>query len=244
VSLAVAKSDKEASNRTYHEAQSRMRLLPAYYRWIISKFAGAISGKVIELGVGAGYQIEHYEALADKIIAVDYNPELLKWLKEIHPTDKVAALQANLLGDWSELPIGAADTVLALDVVEHFEDDALFISKARDLLRSGGKLCLKVPANSNLFSSIDQASGHYRRYDPAPLRELLNKQGFKVINQEFMNPIGAWLYRFKKKKNSNFSKTFSPSTLKAANFLIPMIRPLDNLQSLGGLSLIGVYEKK
>jgi len=244
VNLAVAESNRESSNKSYHEAQSRMRLLPSYYRWIISKFYGAISGRVIELGVGAGYQIEHYKDLVDQIIAVDYNPELLKWLKQSFPEEKVQPLKVDLLGDWSEVEAGRADTVLALDVVEHFEDDALFISKARDLLKPGGNLCIKVPANSKLFSSIDEASGHFRRYDPEPLRKLMQDQGLAVIKQEYINPIGALLYRYKKEKKSNFSKTFPPFVLKTANLIIPVLRPLDNFQALGGLSLVGTYQKK
>jgi hypothetical protein len=56
-----------------------------------------------------------------------------------------------------------------------------------------------------------------------------------------MNPAGAWGYRFKKRKQTNFSKTFSPGRLRVVNALIPALSLLDHVPGLKGLSLIGVF---
>jgi hypothetical protein len=59
-----------------------------------------------------------------------------------------------------------------------------------------------------------------------------------------MNPAGAWSYRFKKAKKTNFSKTFSPAKLKVVNRMMPVIALLDHVPGLKGLSLIGVFRSR
>jgi 2-polyprenyl-3-methyl-5-hydroxy-6-metoxy-1,4-benzoquinol methylase len=239
---AEVTSTRESGNEAYHEAQGRMALLPNYYRWIVSQFLKHISGTVVELGVGAGLQMEHYFSRADKIIAVDYNPKLLELLKRTYPQEHVVACKVDLRGDWSELSC-EANTVLALDVLEHFEDDVAFIKKCHRLLAPGGVLCLKVPAQRALFGPVDEASGHYRRYESDELKQKMLAAGFSVVFQRHMNPVGALGYRMKRHKKSNYSKTFSPTTLRLINTFIPLLSTLDGLPAVKGLSLVGVYRR-
>ena len=46
-------------------------------------------------------------------------------------------------------------------------------------LKPGGKVVIKVPAQSRLYNAMDEASGHFRRYDDADLRALMEKHGFR-----------------------------------------------------------------
>lgn len=72
--------------------------------------------------------------------------------------------------------------VLALDVLEHVEDDAAFLRRlvARNLA-AGGHLLLSVPAWPVLFSRHDELLGHVRRYTPRAGHALLEGAGLKVI---------------------------------------------------------------
>lgn len=242
-SSAMDASKREEGNKSYHEAQGRMSLLPNYYQWIISKFRGHIRGVVVELGVGVGAEVAHYLNDVQHVIGVDYNDELLSTLKKVYPENKVEGRKVDLRGDWSELDRETADTVLALDVMEHFEDDRAFASKVFELLKPGGKLCLKVPAQSHLFGAVDEASGHFRRYDPLPLQRLMEEVGFETVSQQYMNPAGALMYRLKRNKKSNYSKTFSPSSLRLINRFMPIIASFDRVPALPGLSLTGIYRR-
>lgn len=233
----------EDFNQTYHIAQDRMALLPNYYSWIYSHIRDYLSGIVVELGSGSGYVMKNYIHQVDKVIAVDYNQQLLDRLKYLYPTDKVVSVWADLKDEWHELDSIVADAVLSFDVLEHFEDEDSFMSNIGKILKKGGWMVLKVPAQSRLFSEMDIASGHYRRYDTEHLADLMHSHGFKVISQRFMNPVGAFIYRFKRKKKTNFSRSVSPTTLKLANRLIPLLALFDNLPGVKGLSLIGIYEK-
>jgi SAM-dependent methyltransferase len=227
----------------YHEAQDRMALLPNYYAWIARHFVDHVSGRVLELGSGAGHVLRNYVDRVTDVVAVDLDAELLARLERSYPPGKVKAARVDLRGDWHEIDGVRADCVIALDVVEHFEDDARFVARIKAHLLPGGTVILKVPAQSKLFNAMDEASGHYRRYDERDLRDLMEKQGFSTISLRHMNPAGAWGYRFKKQKQTNYSRTFSPAKLRVVNRVIPLLSLLDHVPGLKGLSLVGIFRQ-
>lgn len=231
----------ERSNLVYHEAQDRMALLPNYYAWICSHFREHLHGSVLELGCGAGFVVRNYIDRVERVIGVDINRPLLERLERAYPPGKVKTFCVDLRGDWHAIEGVRADVIIALDVVEHFEDDRAFVAKLKRHLAPGGKVVIKVPAQSRLYNAMDEASGHWRRYDDAQLKSLMEGAGFKTLALRHMNPAGAWGYRFKKEKQTNFSKTFSPGKLKAVNALMPLLALLDRVPGLKGLSLIGVF---
>jgi cyclopropane fatty-acyl-phospholipid synthase-like methyltransferase len=236
-------SARDAANRAYSAAQDRMALLPNYYRWIAAHFRDHVKGTVLELGAGAGMVVQHYLDRADRVVAVDVDPELLRRLEARHSDGRVRGVQADLRGDWRELDGVTADVVVALDVLEHFEDDAAFVAKAKRHLAPRGRLVLKVPAQSKLFGPMDEASGHFRRYDEAPLVELMRRAGFETVALRHMNPAGAWGYRMKRERSTNFSKSIAPGKLRVVNALMPLLATLDHVPGLKGLSLIGVFRR-
>lgn len=234
--------DLDRSNLVYHEAQDRMALLPNYYGWIADRFKDSVRGTVLELGCGAGMVLGHYLPRCDKVVAVDVNGELLEKLAARFPAGKVEGRQADLRGDWHELADVKADVAVALDVVEHFEDDDAFVEKLKARLKPGGTAVIKVPAQSKLYGEMDKASGHWRRYDAADLRALFERHGFAVRALRPMNPVGAWGYRLRKDRKTNYSKTFSPAKLKLVNAAIPVLALFDLVPGLDGLSLVGIFD--
>lgn len=48
------------------------------------------------------------------------------------------------------------------------------------VLRPGGALVLTVPAHRWLWSGHDEALDHQRRYEPRPLRELIEGEGLEI----------------------------------------------------------------
>lgn len=229
------------ANRTYHVAQSSMELLPNYYRWTYGAFLPHLVGDVVELGCGAGLGIGTYVHAARSVTAVDHDPELLRRIAATHP--QVRTVAADLTGDWDELADVEADAVVLMDVLEHFADDADFLSHAARLLRPGGVLAIKVPAQARLYSPMDQASGHYRRYDPADIGRLAAAIGFRVAHLRPINRVGAIAYRAKNKGETNFSRSFAPWQLKAINVALPLVRVADLLPLGPGLSLAAVLAR-
>jgi hypothetical protein len=71
-----------------------------------------------------------------------------------------------------------------LDVIEHVEDDAGFVtSTVGDVLAEGGMALVSVPAYQGLFSSHDSELRHYRRYSPAACRRLLERSGLDIVRE-------------------------------------------------------------
>lgn len=229
-------------NRTYHVAQSSMEMLPAYYGWIYGHFIHKIHGVAVELGCGAGLGIGNYLDRTSKIYAVDHNKELLERIAKKYPSNLVTPIQADLIQEWNFLPSGCADTVIMMDVVEHFKDDVNLMNKASALLSENGRMLVKVPAQRNLFSAIDEASGHYRRYDKEDIARLAEASQLKIESLNYCNVAGSLAYRRKKVK-TNFSRSFSTNQLRSINTFIPIIKLLDFLP-LRGLSLMCVMTRK
>lgn len=234
--------DREQKNLLYHEAQDRMSLMGNYYRWIARRLAAHLGASVLELGVGAGFVLRYYIDQVQHVYGVDYNPVLLERLGEAYPEDKVTPRSVDLRGDWHELGDLKVDSIIALDVLEHFEDDDAFAEKMARHLNPGGKAILKVPAQSELFSEMDVASGHYRRYDRNSLDAVMRRHGFQTAELGYMNVLGSMMYRLKRKKSTNFSKSVPAWQLRLANACIPAIAALDVLP-LKGLSLVGVFAR-
>lgn len=230
----------DESNASYVGAQSKMALLPNYYRWTYSALLPYMTGKVVELAVGAGFGIGTYIDKVSKVIAVDHDPNLLAMLKTRHP--EVDTISVDLLGDWTDLE-GKADAIVMMDVIEHFEDDVEFMKKVYSKLKPGGHALIKVPAQQSLYSEIDVASGHYRRYEPAMLQTLAQASGFETKLIKSINFLGAMAYKRKRKRQTNFSKTFNSSQLKAINRIIPAIALVDRMLPGTGLSLLAVLKR-
>lgn len=70
------------------------------------------------------------------------------------------------------------DVVVAFEVLEHLEDDAGALEAWRSALRPGGLLVLSVPAWQSQFGPWDAQVGHFRRYAPQELEDLLRRAGY------------------------------------------------------------------
>lgn len=77
--------------------------------------------------------------------------------------------------------------VLALDLIEHTEEDRRVLAEAVRVLRPGGVLILTVPACPGLWGAHDRALGHRRRYRLRELRERVTLPGVKVEKLSHFN---------------------------------------------------------
>jgi SAM-dependent methyltransferase len=81
-------------------------------------------------------------------------------------------------GDLAVLAPGEMfDLVCAFEVLEHIEDDQGAISAWVEHLRPGGLLIVSAPAWRHRFAAADEMVGHFRRYNPPEVRELLAESG-------------------------------------------------------------------
>jgi SAM-dependent methyltransferase len=91
----------------------------------------------------------------------------------------LAVVQASA----AQLPArpGAFDVAVALDVLEHLDDDVGAAREILGALRPGGLLLATVPAYPFLWSAHDEALGHRRRYRRPELLSVLERAGFESL---------------------------------------------------------------
>ena len=81
----------------------------------------------------------------------------------------------------------AFDLVTAFDVIEHVEDDVVFLAGVKERLVPGGRLLATVPAYPFLWSAFDEMNHHYRRYTRRTFHRSLAAAGFQVERLTHMN---------------------------------------------------------
>ncbi len=71
------------------------------------------------------------------------------------------------------------------DVLEHIENDRLFIEQLHELLIPSGMLYLTVPAFNSLWSLSDLTAEHYRHYDESMLVDIM-REYFDILYFTYM----------------------------------------------------------
>ena len=94
-----------------------------------------------------------------------------------------------LAGDLNNLPIKTKSVgfVIAMDILEHLEDDAKGIIESHRILKEGGILILTVPAFEFLWGIQDIVTGHKRRYSRKQINNKLEAVGFDVLKSSYFN---------------------------------------------------------
>jgi len=92
--------------------------------------------------------------------------------------------------DLAAVPDETYDYIFTLNVLEHIEDDQAALRDLAKKLKPGGRLLIYVPAFLVLFSSMDRAVGHYRRYRLVDLSRKVGTAGFEIKESRYVDSIG------------------------------------------------------
>lgn len=165
-----------------------------YYDWIVDRFRPFLGGRILEVGAGIGTFSEYLAAAAPgaTLTLVEPAGNNVPRLTERFAGHPGVSVVHGVLGE--ALPAATADSVVAVNVLEHVQDDAAFVAHAARVLSPGGHLLLFVPAGPGIFGTLDEAFEHYRRYEREGLRALLGAAGFELHDLRYTNLPGvlAW----------------------------------------------------
>lgn len=154
------------------------------FDWV-RRLSDAPRPRILDLGCGTGFNLEHLpELFPCDVVGADISGEALEFCRARH-------LRAVVQADAARPPFRDAsfDLVLALDVIEHVQDDERALSALARLLRPGGRLVIFTPAFQFLWSEHDRASHHFRRYTSRELDAKLAAAGFLVEKLSYANTL-------------------------------------------------------
>jgi SAM-dependent methyltransferase len=142
---------------------------------------------ILEAGCGWGINLDALETAGYQITGLDVSRKMLDRLDR--PNRRlVEADLTQVLPD--RLPI--YDCVLALDVIEHIDDDCHALQQLGRLLKPTGRLIVSVPALPEIFAEFDEVQGHHCRYTAESLRGCLEGAGFLIKDTRWW---GRWMVR-------------------------------------------------
>lgn len=162
-----------------------------YYSAIIGRFRPYLGRHVLEVGAGIGTfaRVVLEEPDVKDMLLVEPAENNLLVLRGRFERDPRVRVHAGYM---ESLPLRpAVDSVVAVNVMEHLEDDAGFLRAAHDALVPGGHVLLFIPALRQIFGTLDEAFGHLRRYSKAMLVERLAGAGFANIRLRYTNLPGV-----------------------------------------------------
>ena len=212
------------------------------HAWQYEVIAAHIGRRVLEVGSGIGNMSEQIlTEPRDRVILTDMDPWYRGLLAQKF-TDRPEVQVAELC-----LPDSAApdrfreaklDTVVALNVVEHIEDDVGALTTIRQLLVPGGHAVILVPAMDQLYGTLDQELGHFRRYTRPRLATAFEKAGLRLVGMKWFNRVGTfgwWL-----NARVRLRRRIPLQQLKTFDTLVPLLRLERFLPLPFGQSLIAV----
>jgi len=173
---------------------------------------------ILDAGCGTGFAGKELAA-AGKVVSLDATEAAFG--PDFEGTSCISTIEKT------PFPDGAFDLIVAMDLIEHLEDDQPALQEMNRICKPGGFLFVTVPAFQSLFSSHDKALGHYRRYSAAGLARSVRAGGFKVEKLSYtvtsVFPIAA-AYRTLRRKKSVEDST--------ATDLFPVPEPFNYILTL------------
>lgn len=150
---------------------------------IFKNYVNGRDNKILDVGCGMGLMLQHLKKHGE-VFGMDFSKEAVQYCQNTFGKDNI---KYGKLPDNVPFDNGFFDAVVALDVLEHIEDDLSSISKLYDILKDNGICLCTVPALDCLWSYNDIAVHHKRRYSKKELISKFEHCGFKINMCSYYN---------------------------------------------------------
>lgn len=162
-----------------------------YRRWLAALAVPWLGDDALEIGSGLGDHAAEWASLGVGITASEADPGRLAYLRSRFDGDgRVAVREVRVPIDVT----AEHSAVVAVNVLEHIQDDVRALRSFRGLVREGGHVVIVVPAFPFAFSRFDAEIGHFRRYRRGSLRAAMEAADLEVVHIRYVNSVGliAW----------------------------------------------------
>lgn len=138
-------------------------------------------GTLLEVGCGAGALLCDLSDLGFDAIGLETSTSALAMARQLK---ELTSGPHRIVDSPDPAWTGSMDLVCSFDVLEHIEDDHAALTQWVDWLKPGGRLLVSVPAHQSRWGAGDRWAGHWRRYDRAPLINMIERQGLTIEHFE------------------------------------------------------------
>jgi glycosyltransferase involved in cell wall biosynthesis len=227
-----------------HVTLARMARLNGYNQWLHDFYEPYLGRRILEIGSGFG-NMTRYFADRERVLASDLDPVACETLRAAYRDSRNVSVESLRLPlpplEIARLRSEKLDTVVCLNVLEHIEDDRASLANFREVLESGGRAILLVPAIPRLYGSLDRALHHFRRYSREELTAKLEGAGFQIEAMRFLNRPGVFGWYL----NSRIlrRRVLPKGQLKMFSLLMPMLRRETSRPPAFGMSLLAIARK-
>jgi len=215
--------------------------------WMYSEIKPFLAGSILEVGSGIGTYSKKIakDFTCNQKVFSDFDHEYVGILKnKFEQNETVSVIHLDLTKpENSSIKENSFDSIFALNVLEHIEDDISAIENIYEFLRPNGTFVMLVPAHKFLYNCMDEAAGHHRRYSKKIVLEKIKKTNFKLKKLYYFNflSIFGWYINGSLSKKS----VANENALGLFNKIVPLAKFLEKyiLNKKMGISVIAVMEK-
>ena len=210
-----------------------------HIKYCLSFIKKYINGNILEVGAGCGSFTKTY--ISKKLQSISLTELDAKNIDDLNfrfSNEKRIKIFKKKISQID----GIFDCIMYLHVLEHIENDIVELTNAVSKLKVGGHIIILVPAHQQIYSNLDKAVGHFRRYDKKFFKE--NLIGLERVKLMSLDTIGYFLYFLNK---LIFKKEVFPSKIKIFiwdKFFTPLTILLDFfLRYKFGKCILAIYKK-
>lgn len=150
------------------------------------------SGRILEIGCGAGGFLDMCRGLPGDVLGIDQDPAATRICR-----DRQLPV---LLADGEALPLasGSFEVIRAKNVFEHIMDLRPFALELRRVLEPGGLLLVQMPTQYSILYPVNNFYDDYTHIRPLTkqgLRRLLTDAGFETLSVRGFTAGRNWAER-------------------------------------------------
>jgi ubiquinone/menaquinone biosynthesis C-methylase UbiE len=136
---------------------------------------------VLDLGCGCGYGAAHLTAApARRVVGIDRSQDGTHYARKHYASTRLSFVTAGA----TSIPMkpGSLDAVIAMELIEHVQDDKAVLSEVKRVLKPGGVFVASTPNRLVTGSGEKPANPfHVREYTPQEFRAFL-RQAFNEVS--------------------------------------------------------------
>jgi SAM-dependent methyltransferase len=201
---------------------------------------------VAEYGCGTGqnlwYLKEEFNRSSDIEKAIGVDPNLPSDFRPEWINDKF-----KLSNNLDEFKKEEADVVLAMDVLEHVDNDTEALTHWVSTMKPDGRILVTVPAFQSLWSYHDEFLEHKKRYTRKSLLSVAKEAGLRPVylkySFSYIFPIMYILRKLKKNATAKQDLKLPNPIINSLMLLVGKLEYLLGGHRLIGTSVIGIFEK-